>query len=113
MTTREYMAERLHEFRIANGLSVDEVGAKIGKSGKTISAWEVGRGQPDADKLVELCGIYGKRIADFYSDEVSQGVTLTTDETDLLDAYRSLNYDGQKVAISVLRALAGCGDYDD
>lgn len=111
MTTREYMAERLHEFRIDKGLSVDEVGARIGKSGKTISAWEVGRGQPDADKLVELCGVYGRRIADFYSDEVSQGTTLTSDETNILDAYRSLNYEGQRHALAVLRALAGCGEY--
>ncbi len=38
-------------------------------SGKTISAWEVGIGQPDADKLVELCKNYGARIAGFYGEE--------------------------------------------
>lgn len=112
MTTREYMAKRLHEFRIAKGFSVDEVGARIGKSGKTISAWEVGRGQPDADKLVELCDLYDVRIADFYSEDVSQGVSLTSDEEDLLTAYRCLNRDGKGILLAVVMALAKSGDYE-
>lgn len=113
MTTREYMAKKLHEYRIAKGYSVDVVGAKIGKSGKTISAWEVGRGQPDADKLVELCNLYGVRIADFYSDDVTQGVSLENDETNLLEAYRELNEEGKRMALSVLAALAKSGDYSE
>jgi len=113
MTTREYMAEKLREFRIAKGLSVDAVGAVIGKSGKTISAWEVGRGQPDADKLVELCNLYGVRIADFYSGDVSQGITLANDEADLLGTFRDLNDEGKQIALSVLVALAKSGDYAD
>ena len=113
MTTREYMAKRLHEFRIANSLSVDEVGARIGKSGKTISAWEVGRGQPDADKLVELCNLYGVRIADFYSEDVSQGVSLANDEEELLAAYRGLNREGKSIALAVIAALDKSGNYSE
>ena len=113
MTTREYMAAKLHEFRIATGMSVDAVGAVIGKSGKTISAWEVGRGQPDADKLVELCNLYGVRIADFYSGDVSQGITLTNDEADLLGTFRDLNNEGKQIALSVLAALAKSGTYQE
>ena len=71
MTTHEYLAIKLREYRNAKDLNVDKVGAAIGKSGKTISAWEVGRGQPDADMLVELCKLYGVRISDFFNPEVS------------------------------------------
>jgi len=113
MTTREYMAKKLHEFRIAKGYSVDEVGSVIGKSGKTISAWEVGRGQPDADKLVELCGLYGVRIADFYSGDVSQGATLDVDESGALDLFKALNEEGRGIALAVLGALVGSGNYSD
>lgn len=113
MTTREYMAKKLHEFRLAKGYSVDEVGSAIGKSGKTISAWEVGRGQPDADKLVELRSLYGVRIADFYSAEVSQGTTLDNRESGALALFRALNDEGQQVAFAVLSALVGSGNYSD
>ena len=113
MTTREYMARKLREFRSTKGLSVDEVGAAIGKSGKTISAWEVGRGQPDADKLVDLCKVYGVRIADFYSSDVSQGVTLTAEEAALIDSFRALNDKGKSVATAVLGALGASGIYDE
>lgn len=70
MSIREHMAQRLQEFRQAKGLSVNEVGEAVGRSGKTVSSWEVGRGQPDADMLIKLCRLYGARISDFYEDAV-------------------------------------------
>lgn len=113
MTTREYMANKLREYRLANGLNVDEVGTAIGKSGKTISAWEVGRGQPDADKLVELCRLYGVRISDFYTDDVSQMAALSQEEEELLISYRSMNNAGKQMALATVTALAKSGDYVD
>ncbi len=113
MTTREYMARQLRSFRNQSGLSVDEVGKRIGKSGKTISAWEVGRGQPDADKLVELCEIYNVRISDFYIPlHGQQEYTISPDEYDLLETYRQLNESGKLMARGLVSALAKSGDYD-
>lgn len=40
MTAREYMAKKLQYLRKRNGLTVNEVGEAVGKSGKTVSAWE-------------------------------------------------------------------------
>lgn len=65
-SARMYMASKLKEFRKARDLTVDEVGEAVGKSGKTVSAWEVGRGQPEADILVLLCKLYNVQIDDFY-----------------------------------------------
>lgn len=113
MTTREYMAKKLHEFRLEKGLSVDYVGAKIGKSGKTISAWEVGRGQPDADKLVQLCALYDKHIADFYSNETSGATALNDQEEGLLNIYRRLNADGQQRVVGYARDLADLPRYTE
>lgn len=111
MTTREYMAMKLREYRNVRGLNVDDVGAAIGKSGKTISAWEVGRGQPDADKLVELCKLYGVRISDFFNPEVSNESTLSSDECELLADYRAMNNQGKLMARGMVAALAKSGDY--
>lgn len=68
-TVRKNIAAGLKRSRKAAGLSVDQVGAHIGKSGKTISAWEVGRGQPDGDELIALCRLLNVTLKDFYGVE--------------------------------------------
>lgn len=68
MSVRSVMAKQLKAFRANSGLSAKEVGDAVGKSEKTIYAWESERGQPDADILIALCRLYGVRISDFYSD---------------------------------------------
>lgn len=104
MTAREYMAERLKLLRKRCGLSVGDVGVALGKSGKTISAWEVGRGQPDADTLVALCRLYNARIADFYIPEVSGNDSLDEDESSLIELYRDANVQGKAAIIAVANA---------
>lgn len=105
-TTREYMSMKLKEFRNAKGLRVDEVGEIIGKSGKTISAWEVGRGQPDADMLMRLCSVYEVNISDFYPQEDSSALTLSNDEVELVSCYRALASDERSFVLRMLRGLA-------
>lgn len=63
---RKQIASNLKKFRKERELSVDDVGKAVGKSGKTVSAWEVGRGQPNADEMVELCRYFVVDISDFY-----------------------------------------------
>lgn len=66
---RMTLATKLKEFRTQAGLTINEVGDRIGKSGKTVSAWECGRGQPDADMLLALCELYGvSSISEFYGE---------------------------------------------
>ena len=103
MTAREYMAIKLKEFRNANHLSVEQVGEYVGKSGKTISAWEVGRGQPDADMLVLICRLYNVDISDFYfvgSDDEAQ--VLTPDEERLVSSYRHLNEHEREIVLNMV-----------
>lgn len=73
MSIREVMARRLRLYRERAGMSGLEVGAAIGKSSKTVYAWESGRTQPDADTLIRLCRLYGVSISDFYTEKDSDG----------------------------------------
>ncbi len=66
---RSRIASKLKELRKQAKMNVDQVGEAVGKSGKTISAWEVGRGQPDGDEMIALCRLFGARINDFYGEE--------------------------------------------
>ena len=109
---RKVLADKLRQFRDSAGLTAKEVGDRIGKSAKTVSGWEHGRGQPDADMLFTLCELYGiKSIAEFYPSEASvEASALTADETELLSLYRSLDRAGRTLALSTIRAFAGNPD---
>ena len=88
---RMELAARLKYYREKSGLSIYEVGKIIGKSGKTVSAWENGRGQPDADMLLTLCGVYGiKSISDLYGENPLTEAfdKLTPHEQQVINAYR-------------------------
>ena len=107
---RDELARRLKLFREARGLTIYEVGKKINKSGKTVSAWEQGRGQPDADMLITLCDLYEvESITQLLgSDPVPP---LYDDEAALLDSYRSLNAEGKSKIREYIADLERTGIY--
>lgn len=107
MMIRLVLADRLKHFRESAGMTIYEVGEKIGRSGKTVSAWECGRGQPDADMLLTLCDLYGiDSIADLYGEKSHSSPTLTSAELNLLVIFRGMNLEGQRAALSMVRGLA-------
>lgn len=104
-TIRENIANNIRKFRTTKGFNVDEVGAAVGKSGKTVSAWEVGRGQPDADTLIKLCRLFDVDISDLYGRE-SGPLPLSDRERDLIAAFRSMNDSGKDALSAVAKTLA-------
>lgn len=109
---REQLANRLKYFRERAGMTIYEVGDKVGKSGKTISAWENGRGQPDADMLLTLCDLYKiDSIAELYGEPPAAGATLCKSELFLLESFRGFNEEGQEKILAYVRDLESSGQY--
>ena len=102
-----YIADGIRTLRKQAGKSVDEVGAGVGRSGKTIAAWETGRNVPSADMLIDICRYFGVNIDYFYPPEVTERPSdaLTRDERELLDLYRSMDAVGRDMALSALRGI--------
>lgn len=87
--SRETIAKSLKRLREQSGLTADQVGAMVGKSGKTVNAWENNRGQPDAEILIQLCDIYKvDNILDEFRDEHTNPFTVSDHEKALIIAYR-------------------------
>lgn len=109
---RKSLSEKLKFFRIRAGLTTKDVGDKIGKSSKTVSGWEHGRGQPDADTLFVLCEIFGiNSIAEFYPEEQNAQIPdLAADEKELLSLYRSMNESGRSLLMNTAHTFAGNPD---
>lgn len=105
---RKQLPDKLRKFRLHAGLTAKDVGNRIGKSDKTVSGWEHGRGQPDADMLFLLCEIYGiENIAEFYSDHPSTNNNkLSKDEEDLISFYRSLDDEVKHVLLNTAKGFA-------
>lgn len=110
-SARTILAAKLKEYRIQAGLTIFEVGDKIGKSGKTVSAWENGHGQPDAEMFVKLYYLYNmKSMSEFYGIEDKDE---TADEKELLKAFHSLNSAGKSIVLSTAKAFVKSGDYTE
>lgn len=60
--SREEIAAILKRLRVSSGMTAEQVGERLGKSGKTVSAWENCHGQPDIDTFFDLMRLY--RIID-------------------------------------------------
>lgn len=95
--SKEYIASVLKRLRTESGLTADEVGTLVGKSGKTVNGWENGRSQPDAELLLQLCDIYKvDNILDTFIEYrknikplVVRDTVLTAHELDVITAYRN------------------------
>lgn len=113
--SRDYIAKALKRLRETTGLTADEVGAKLGKSGKTVNAWENGRGQPDAEILIKLCSIYhvNNLLAEFDEENSIQKDPehLSTLENELLNCFRGLNDTGQNRLIQYLHDISKISDF--
>lgn len=98
-------ANRLQYYREQNNLTLKELGDLVGKSDKTISAWEHGRGQPDIDMLILLCDILlVKDLNVFLRGQAIDATRTAIDDFDdeLLRAYRALDTDGQRMVCRML-----------
>ena len=92
--SREHIAKTLKKLRLKTNLTADQVGAIIGKSGKTVNAWENNRGQPDADELLTLCDIYNVNdILSEFRENASKKTSSSLDEEvqSALDLYSQLD----------------------
>ena len=89
--SREIIAKSLKRLREQSGLTADQVGALVGKSGKTVNAWENNRGQPDAEMLMKLCDIYNVSdiLSEFRESESEAPFALSEHEKAVVIAYRN------------------------
>ena len=94
------LGKRIKEQRARQGLSQDDLAARIYVSRQTISSWENDKTYPDVQSLLLLSGVFGASI-----DELVKGDVETMTKT--IDAdVRSLNRLNVAMTVSLLLALA-------
>ena len=117
--SREYIASVLKRLREASGLTADQVGKLVGKSGKTVNAWENNRGQPDAEILMLLCEIYGvEDVLATFKEGYKTKKAPAQGESDirksrLIHNYDQLNELGQDTLVTYSDDIASMPKYTD
>lgn len=117
--SREYIASVLKRLREASGLTADQVGELVGKSGKTVNAWENNRGQPDAEILMLLCEIYGvEDVLATFKEGYKTKKAPAQGESDirksrLIHNYNQLNELGQDTLVTYSDDIASMPKYTD
>ncbi|MCL2370962.1 MAG: hypothetical protein FWC80_07035 [Firmicutes bacterium] len=101
---KQAIAKALKKARINADMTCKEVGLILGKSEKTISAWEHCNGQPDAGLLFRLCELYKISSVDEMLGNVNENnlvSTLRVEEKDLVDIYRCLTTNSKQIVMTV------------
>lgn len=102
--TRLRIAKLLKYYRERAGLTIRQAGELLGKSNQTVSAWENGRGQPDADMFLKLCEVYNVESVSAFFGELPPEPDLSIDERELLEAWREASDAARESALMVLKS---------
>lgn len=72
----EFRYQRLKELREAHNMTLDDMGAKLGKQKQQVGIWENGINSPTIDNLLLICNTLDVHPS-FFFDEVSSSVEET------------------------------------
>lgn len=110
--SRERIAQVLKALRAKSGLTADQVGAMIGKSGKTVNAWENNHGQPDAEMLMILCEIYQvENILQAFRENPSESFVKTSRSDEYASMFSQLDDHDQGIIIGEMKQMLRADKY--
>lgn len=92
---------KLKEAREDAKMSQTEVAKRINISQGAYSDFERGESRLDVNYLVQLSDIFNKPVTWFLG--IENGHDLSSDEVELLKAYRDLSYKGKKSALGLVQ----------
>ena len=105
--------DKIKALRLARGLTLEEVGSFVGVGKSTVRKWETGAianmRRDKIAKLAEILHTTPMEIIGIYEEDekgnTAPALSLTADETQLVEDYRSLNPEGQTAARTMMAGL--------
>lgn len=98
---------RIKELRLLRGLSQEELGKKVGYTGRSmVNRVESGKVDIPRDKITAFAKAL--EVTETYLMGLSE---LTEEENKLLLAYNELNEEGKEVAVNLIQGLVMGGQY--
>lgn len=76
------MGEKILRLRKARGWSQEELASRLGVTRQAVGRWESGTAKPDADKIIDLCDLFGVSADYLLRDNYAEtGLSSTAPET--------------------------------
>lgn len=72
------LSEKIIELRRRNGWSQEQLAERLGVSRQSVSKWESGQSQPELERIVDLCKLFGVSADALIRDEFSLDAALST-----------------------------------
>lgn len=95
----------LRDIRERKGITQQQLADRMGVDRSTIAQWESGVSMPRMGKAIELVQYFCISLDDLVSGETAQP-SLTMEETELLESFRSLDEAGRRAALYAVRGIA-------
>ena len=107
MTIREKLAFNLAYYRKRAGYTQKTAAEQLNTKITTISSWERGVSQPNADMLVSVALLYKVSLSDLCG--IDYDMKITAEEKELIDAFRA--HPEHQTSIRVLLGIREKKDY--
>ena len=95
--------DKLKKIREAHNLSQDELGERLGVSGKTVSSWEINRTEPNMGNVQKIADMFSVTTDSLIRENVFNAPILTEKGKNLLAAYDSASPDTKKAVDRILK----------
>ena len=110
------MKNNLKRIREMRNLEQADVARELGISLSTYRSWEQGSRGLNGEKLIMFANYFDvstDALLGTQFSELKESTELTASESELLESFRALNYEGKSIARAVLSALVRSGTYKD
>ena len=105
--TKDEIGQIIRDARRAAGLTQTEVAEALGRPQNTVSAWEMGRAQPDISTLVELFRMMGRSMDEAFAlTEQETKAKLSAESLKIARDFATLDGWGQKMVRVVIKNSA-------
>lgn len=91
--------------RLKAGLQQQELANLVGVSSPTVSDWEHQKKNPRGENLKRLAEIFGVDPLEVLGSRAVMQSDLSTDELELIKAFRQLNESGRTVALAAMNGI--------
>lgn len=100
------LSENLRAARMAAGISQEEVARRLDVKQATVSAWEVGRNEPDVEALSKMASIFDTTI-DALAGRPPKIDGISGDLAALISQFEELTPEDKRAVLTVVAALRG------
>lgn len=108
---RRTIGENIKRICALKGIRQVDIAEHMNVSQGSVSNWIKGVNSIDIENLAELCAFLGVSLDQIYGvAPITQEVSLSEDETDLIGLFRSMNKHGRDMLLKTAHAFAGNPD---